>query len=72
MTGLPKLQKGIIDMIFLDFSKAFDTVSYSILPNKVCSIQLNKYIVWWGAIPNGIGDQSLVGAAGLHFRDSFL
>lgn len=32
---------------FLDFSKAFDTVSHSILLDKMSSIQLDKYTMRW-------------------------
>uniref|UniRef100_A0A8B9I9X6 Reverse transcriptase domain-containing protein n=1 Tax=Anser brachyrhynchus TaxID=132585 RepID=A0A8B9I9X6_9AVES len=35
------------DVIFLDFSKAFDTVSHRILLDKMSSIQLNKNIMRW-------------------------
>uniref|UniRef100_A0A8B9I3M3 Reverse transcriptase domain-containing protein n=1 Tax=Anser brachyrhynchus TaxID=132585 RepID=A0A8B9I3M3_9AVES len=35
------------DVIFLDFSKAFDTVSHRILLDKMSSIQLNKTIIRW-------------------------
>uniref|UniRef100_A0A8B9CLX4 Reverse transcriptase domain-containing protein n=1 Tax=Anser brachyrhynchus TaxID=132585 RepID=A0A8B9CLX4_9AVES len=35
------------DVIFLDFSKAFDTVSRRILLDKMSSIQLNKNIIRW-------------------------
>uniref|UniRef100_A0A493TR34 Reverse transcriptase domain-containing protein n=1 Tax=Anas platyrhynchos platyrhynchos TaxID=8840 RepID=A0A493TR34_ANAPP len=34
-------------MIFLDFSKTFDTVSHRILLDKMSSIQLNKNIIRW-------------------------
>uniref|UniRef100_A0A8B9D0S9 Reverse transcriptase domain-containing protein n=1 Tax=Anser brachyrhynchus TaxID=132585 RepID=A0A8B9D0S9_9AVES len=35
------------DVIFLDFSKAFDTVSHRTLLDKMSSIQLNKTIMRW-------------------------
>ena len=35
------------DVIFLDFSKAFDTVSQRTLLDKMSSIQLNKTIMQW-------------------------
>uniref|UniRef100_A0A493TQ48 Reverse transcriptase domain-containing protein n=1 Tax=Anas platyrhynchos platyrhynchos TaxID=8840 RepID=A0A493TQ48_ANAPP len=35
------------DVIFLDLSKAFDTVSHRILLDKMSSIQLNKDIIRW-------------------------
>ncbi|KAJ7411531.1 hypothetical protein WISP_102360 [Willisornis vidua] len=35
------------DVIFLDFSKAFDTVSHRILLDKMSSIQLDKYTMGW-------------------------
>ena len=35
------------DVTFLDFSKAFDTVSHRILLDKMSSIQLNKNVIQW-------------------------
>ncbi|KAJ7407701.1 hypothetical protein BTVI_62225 [Pitangus sulphuratus] len=40
-------QRKPVDAIFLDFSKAFSTVSHRILLEKMSSTQLNKHIMWW-------------------------
>lgn len=40
-------QGKAVDIIFLDFSNAFDAVSNSIILDKTPSIQLNKTIMQW-------------------------
>ena len=38
-------QGKTVDVIFLDFGKAFNTVSYGMLLDKMSTIQLDKYII---------------------------
>lgn len=58
-------QEKLVDVMFSDFRKAFDTVPHSILLDKMFSIQLDKYKMGW--VSNWLmrlhqpGSQSLVG-----------
>ena len=36
-----------VDVVYLDFSKAFDTVSYSILLQKLAARGLDRYTLGW-------------------------
>ena len=36
-----------VDVVYLDFSKAFDTVSHSILLEKLAARGLDEYILQW-------------------------
>ena len=46
MTGLVNEGKAV-DVVYLDFSKAFDTVSHSILLGKLAARGLNRYTLLW-------------------------
>ena len=37
----------VVDVVFLDFSKAFDTVPHSILPDKLSNCGMSRYTVRW-------------------------
>ena len=45
-----------VDVVVLDFSKAFDTVSHSILLDKLSSTELDKSIICW--VSNWLMDQA--------------
>lgn len=38
-------QGKTVDVIFLDYRKGFDTVSYGVFPDKIFSTPLHKYII---------------------------
>ena len=46
MTGLVNEGKAV-DVVYLDFSKAFDTVSHSILLGKLAARGLDRYTFLW-------------------------
>jgi len=37
-----------VDIVYLDLSKAFDTTSHSILPEKLAACGLGRYALCWG------------------------
>ncbi|KAJ7409319.1 hypothetical protein WISP_115586 [Willisornis vidua] len=45
-----------VDVIFLDFSKAFNTASHRILLYNMSIAQLDKHIMWW--VSNWLMDQA--------------
>ena len=40
-------EKRMVDGVYLDFSKAFDTVSYNILTGKLMKYGLREWTVSW-------------------------
>ena len=40
-------QRKAVDVVYLDFSKAFDTVSHSILLHKLAARGLDRYTLGW-------------------------
>ncbi|CAM4572670.1 unnamed protein product [Caretta caretta] len=49
-----------VDMLFLDFSKAFDTVSHSILASKIKKYRLDEWTIRWIEIWRDHGAQRVV------------
>ncbi|TRZ07610.1 hypothetical protein HGM15179_019496 [Zosterops borbonicus] len=50
-------EKKAVDVVYLDFSKAFDTVSHGILLEKLAAHDLDRYTLHW--VQNWLGVQAL-------------
>ena len=58
MTGLVDEEKAV-DIVYLDFNKAFDTVSHSILLQKLAGHGLDRYTLGWvRELAEGLGPDS--------------
>ena len=41
------MRKGAVDIVYLDFSKVFDTVSHTILLGKLAAHGMDRYTLGW-------------------------
>ena len=49
-------ERKVVDVVFLDFSKAFNTVPHSILLDKLSNCETSKYKVLW--MKNWLNDRA--------------